>query len=444
MIKKTAPFLRESLISTAFSAVILILAIACHGGGYLHPESSEFLLNYTAERPLLNIIFDPQKNDWSLYQCRELSYFIDWIDAQIVFALLKIKCVWFISFSTIVFSLFTIFFQQYAGRQIFPRLPGAFFTFHAAALALLPALTGSIFFRSSKLMTTAGLTVLIFGSALRCLKKNVFFASLKVCTFAAAVTVLADRQGVFYVTLFTGVLAVMQFFHPRYALKKVLRICSIIITAAVAANIFAVPLIINALNNYMPDFSYQGNFPVRSIFFHGADFFIANLGNAFGGLANVQYAEKCGLVFFCLIIYLLFRFRHRHLPFWIFPGVSIGIVICCEIMTLRHPPLRDIVIFAGYFLPSMAIVTFFYFAALAGLPANLLKFSTLLPLLAICLRLYPYFHPEQFSGEIQNMSLFQSSSLQLKHILQNPAADHLQRKPLPYNMELLLKKLRKK
>ena len=443
MMKKMSPALRESLISTAFSAVILLLAIACHGGGYLHPESSEFLLNYTADRPLLNIIFDPQKNDWTLYQCRELSYFIDWIDAQIILALMKIKCVWFISFSTIIFSLFTIFFQQYAGRQIFPRLHGMFFTFHAAALALLPALTGNIFFRSSKMITTAGLTVLIFGTALRYLKRKNFFSSLKVCAVAAAVTVLADRQGVFYVTGFTGVIAVMQFFHPRYTLKKVLRICSIIIVAAAAANIFVVPWIIRCLNNYPPDFSYQGNFSVRNaLFFHGVDFFIANIGNAFCGLSNIPYAEKTGLAFLCAVSYLLFRSRHRHLPFWLFPGVSIGIVICCEIMTLRHPPLRDIVIFSGYFLPSMAIVSFFYFAALSTLPENVLKFSIIIPLLTICLRLYPYVYPEKLSGDIKNMSVFQNASVQLKDAIQNPQADRSQNTPLPYNMELLLRKIR--
>lgn len=442
MMKKMSPALRESLISTAFSAVILILAIACHGGGYLHPESSEFLLNYNADRPLLNIIFDPQKNDWTLYQCRELSYFIDWIDAQIIFALMKIKCVWFISFSTIIFSLFTIFFQQYAGRQLFPRLPGMFFTFHAAALALLPALTGNIFFRSSKAITTAGLTVLIFGTALRYLKRNNFFSSLKVCAVAAAVTVLADRQGVFYVTGFTGVIAVMQIFRPRYILKKVLRICSAVIVAAAAANLFIVPWIIRFLNNYTPDFSYQGDFSARnSLFFHGVDFFIANLGNAFCGLSNVQCAEKIGLSLLCAISYLLFRFRHRHLPFRVFPGVAAGIAICCEIMTLRHPPLRDIVIFSGCFLPSMAIVTFFYFAALAGLPGKLSGYGIIIPLLAICLRLYPYIYPEKLSGDIKNMSVFQNASVQLKHAVQNPQSAISRQKPLPYNMELLLKKL---
>jgi hypothetical protein len=74
--------LRDSLYSSCFAAVILLLAIACHAGGYLHWESSAFLLNYTADRPLLNIIFDPQKNDWGLYQCRELSYFFDYLDAK--------------------------------------------------------------------------------------------------------------------------------------------------------------------------------------------------------------------------------------------------------------------------------------------------------------------------------------------------------------------------
>ena len=87
--KPMTPALRESLLTVFFSAVVLLLAIACHGGGFLHWESSAFLLNYIADRPLPAIIFDPLKNDWGLYQCRELSYFFDYLDAQIIYMILK-------------------------------------------------------------------------------------------------------------------------------------------------------------------------------------------------------------------------------------------------------------------------------------------------------------------------------------------------------------------
>ena len=435
--------LRDSLYSSCFAAVILLLAIACHAGGYLHWESSAFLLNYTADRPLLNIIFDPQKNDWGLYQCRELSYFFDYLDAQIVFALLKAKLTWFISLSAIIFSLAALWFQQYAGRLLFPRLGSIFFTLHGTALALLPVLTGNLFFRSSKYLVFAGSTFLVFGTALKYARKKTVFADTFFCSVAALVTVFSDRQGIFFVTAFTGVLSVMQFFHYRKSLQKILCLLPGIIIFNVFANLYLVPQIVHAVNKYQPDFSYQKDFAINHhLLSKGLQFFAANTGNFFTGFSTLSATAVAG-IFLTAVIFLLLK-RHRHLPWWLFPGAVVSVVICCGIMVLRHPPLLDEdVIFSNYFLPSAAILTFFYFAALENLPERFRKWSFLLPILAVFMRIYPYLYPEMLFRDDKYQKVYQDATIKLKYALENPDCDY-RLLTMPYRMERLVEKLRNK
>ena len=432
--------LRDSLCSTFFAAVILLLGIACHAGGYLHWESSAFLLNYTADRSLLNIIFDPQKNDWGLYQCRELSYFFDYLDAQIVFALLKAKLTWFISPSAIVFSLAAIWFQQYAGRLLFPGLNGIFFTLHGAALALLPALTESLFFRSSKYLVFAGSTFLIFGAALKYARRKTVFADTFVCGLAALITVFADRQGIFFVTAFTGILAVMQFFRFSRSLRNLLPVLPPIIIFNVIANLYLVPQIICAVNRYQPDFSYQRDFEINDTLLSGGfEFFSANTGNFFTGLSTFSGAMTAGIILIAGIFLLLKQ--HRHLPCWLFPGAAASIVCCCGLMVLRHPPLLDEdIIFSNYFLPSAAVMSFFYFAALDNLPEKIKKWCFLLPLLVICLRLYPYLYPEMLFRDDKYQKVYQDATIKFNYAVKHPDCN-FKLLTLPYRMELLLERL---
>ena len=138
---------KEENITTFFAGIILLLAIIAHGGGFLHWESSAFILNYTADRPFWDMLFDPDRNDWGFYQCRELSYIFDYIDAHIVLFFLKNKLPWFVSPISIGLMIFCIWLQQYAGRRLCPNLPSCFFTLHAIAMALLPFFTENILSR---------------------------------------------------------------------------------------------------------------------------------------------------------------------------------------------------------------------------------------------------------------------------------------------------------
>ena len=441
--KPMTPALRESLLTVFFSAVVLLLAIACHGGGFLHWESSAFLLNYIADRPLPAIIFDPLKNDWGLYQCRELSYFFDYLDAQIIYMLLKSGVCWFVSCSAILFSLLGLWFQQYAGRLLFPRLPGIFFTLHGMALALLPAIAGSIFFRSSKFAVFAGLTFLIFGTALKCIRKKTVFSSNISCCLAAFITVFADRQGVYFVTAFTGILAVMQLFDHRRVFTRIIRLCGAAVVVGVIADLWIMPWIIQVINHYQVDFSYQGSFAVdSSLFFKGLRFFAANCGHTFAGQTTIVSATAAGMLF--LFVSALILLKKKNFPCWLFPGSVVTAVICCGIMVLRHPPLlHEDIIFSNYFLPSAAILTFFYFAALENLPERLRKFCWLVPLLILVFRLYPYLHPEMLCREDKYQKVYQDATVKLKQAVENPGENKIP--PLiPYRMEKLLEKLNHK
>ena len=54
--------------------VILFLITLYRDGGELHQESCFFFMNYLDDRPLIDIVMDPHRNDWGMYQARELSY----------------------------------------------------------------------------------------------------------------------------------------------------------------------------------------------------------------------------------------------------------------------------------------------------------------------------------------------------------------------------------
>ena len=71
------------------------LQIAFFGRGFFYQEATHFIEGYTDPgRGLAQKLLDPSWNDWGLYQGRELSYVVDWLDAQVFVALLKSGIVW--------------------------------------------------------------------------------------------------------------------------------------------------------------------------------------------------------------------------------------------------------------------------------------------------------------------------------------------------------------
>ena len=75
----------DSVAVFAVAAAVLCRRFLTGAGDCCHPESSAFLQNFTdPSRPLLQILYDPLRTDWNLYQARELASFFDWCDAQFI------------------------------------------------------------------------------------------------------------------------------------------------------------------------------------------------------------------------------------------------------------------------------------------------------------------------------------------------------------------------
>lgn len=70
---------------TAVGVVVLLALVAMwlvRAFPFVHMESATYLANPLDGRPALTQILDVQRNDFGLYQARELSYATDWIDAR--------------------------------------------------------------------------------------------------------------------------------------------------------------------------------------------------------------------------------------------------------------------------------------------------------------------------------------------------------------------------
>src|SRR5687768_12405495 len=80
---RAARFARGYLPPMVLALVATVVVIRFWNGGTLEHEALTFISNYTADQSLLKKVFDPHANDFGTYQARELSYFFDYLDANI-------------------------------------------------------------------------------------------------------------------------------------------------------------------------------------------------------------------------------------------------------------------------------------------------------------------------------------------------------------------------
>src|SRR3990167_9547214 len=169
--------------------------------GVLHPEALERIPNYLDERNLFQKVYDIDKNEYGLYQARELSHFFDYIDANFIKLSASVglphfySLIYFISIFIIIVSCLYIA-KSYFNHKNFltPSLIILIFLFSA-----IPFFSPYMF-RSAKILVALGI-VLTMLSTLRFLSQK----SQKIKTHMlviASVLALAfgDRQG-FYILL---------------------------------------------------------------------------------------------------------------------------------------------------------------------------------------------------------------------------------------------------
>ena len=101
--------MHRRLISAAAAAAAIAAAVTAPfwfwRGGVLELEVLQFIQQYLDGRTVLAKVFDPSKNDFGTYQARELSYFIDYLDARVFEALMRQGWIPFIPMSALLSSV---------------------------------------------------------------------------------------------------------------------------------------------------------------------------------------------------------------------------------------------------------------------------------------------------------------------------------------------------
>ncbi len=221
-----------------------------------------FLRNYWGDRTILQRVFDPRGYDY--YQGRELSYAVDFLDAQWIRLVLDRGWLFFIPPSALAASLGVVL----AWAVGLPRaLPGldrvtawCLLLVYLSNFAVLS--TMGLLYRSAKpLVPPLLLAVLLF--VLRELREpragpRAAFAWVYVPCLAMS---LLDRQGLFYTAGLTAVLAVVWVRTRRGAPLAVAGAASIATWALY--NYVVGPWIIHAANGYWPEFRFQRLRPSR-------------------------------------------------------------------------------------------------------------------------------------------------------------------------------------
>ena len=356
----------------------------------LHLESATFIYNYLASRPLSNIIFDPLRNDWGFYQARELSYFIDYLDANFIAVCAEYRVGHFYTLSFSLIILLIIVIGQYFGNLLFRNMSKLEIFAGTCLLISTPDfLLNTSFFRSAKPLCTLFICLICYLTLLLYYRGMVFSKQnnkLIIATIAIIelFMILSDRQGVFFVAALSVITAVFLMFSfrlpelspaNRYSLFKLASVSASVLVFAALYNGLICPWIIFALNGYFPSFSFQNLQPVNinsaldgiMAFFRYVGV-ILGIGGVWGGI----------IVIAAIFILLLLPLR-KHVGDWSMRSNQQQVYFLCAfilliammvamfvLMTARHSSLASLpeLVSGTYSMPTLALVVFFVMLAL--------------------------------------------------------------------------------
>jgi hypothetical protein len=233
------------------------------GGRVAFDETLSFVLRrYWSGRTIPQIVFDPR--GWDFYQARELSYALDFLDAQWVRLLLSRDVVFLLPPTSVLASLAVVLIGVWLAPRALPHLGRA-----ARWLLLLVFLSNFVFvstmgwlYRATKPLVAPLLLGLLLLVVAEHREPRLGSRGGFVAVFATALGMsLIDRQGLFYPLALAGCLAL--------AWVRTRRGLSLALGALAAAAVWAVynyalgPWIIHAVNGYWPEFRFQRLRPGR-------------------------------------------------------------------------------------------------------------------------------------------------------------------------------------
>ncbi|MBA2258192.1 MAG: hypothetical protein H0W18_04810, partial [Acidobacteria bacterium] len=343
------PFVRPAHAAVLLLAVVVALAVPMWywEGGLIEIESTQFVRQYLDDRSAPQKVFDPHGNDLGTYQARELSYFVDYLDARIFEVLMLADRPVFVPASALLASALTILVTFVAMRRFPPaaKLP--------AALVLLVFLTNYVhlvtmgmLYRSAKPMLVPLLIGTLFyvlailrGRRIPRAAKDGWRPTAALTVFVLfSVISLLDRQGFFYAvagTIVLGIHGVLVGGRRDVLAGGVAAVC-----AMTLYNLMLAPFLVETINGYSPSFEYQ-RLPWRNIFNdpliiqHAFELVVQSAAVLLGGPS----VRVFGLVCAAALLWMLFSRRK---------GIAAAIIAVIAVQTAlvalliaRHPPIYD-------------------------------------------------------------------------------------------------------
>ena len=336
----------------------LLFQLILQRGADSHVEANCFLILYNFTSNWFKTIFDPLRTDWNLYQARELSYFIDFLDARFIGWCIKHKMAHFYSLSAILSAIGVLVIQQWGFARGFPKIN----CWCTLALSLLwqwtPCNFIHHFFRCGKPVTSLLITMLLFS--FRVIWKNGKNEKTAQVLFFTAVVLLPffDRQGIFLLAAATVFFALLRSVASDGYQRSFLKIAAIAGAASIAVqtlfNVFITPATVNALNGYTPSFEYQ-KMPLSAVFdFNGTIYFLFdNIGFWFLGFDNGGVLIMCAVG---IIFWQLWRKKRWDIQL-LFAFCLAVLAAMANLMMFRHRLLIiDGVNHSAYFMPFAAVL----------------------------------------------------------------------------------------
>lgn len=218
--------IRQELLTAAFSLFVILCCAVIYGGKNADPEALAYVPDFLRNLPLVQRVYDINANDYGTFRARELSYFFNIIDANLLLTSYKFGLVRFCSFFHLI-VIFVIGMVHLRFTQIyFPRVNSLLRLMPVLLFATAPAaFAGCGFFRTSKVLVALGVTVLaweLYGISGKAAQQKISVPKLfGLSAFSVAVT-LCDEQGVFLILALFGVTALGLFFRRSIARIQIL------------------------------------------------------------------------------------------------------------------------------------------------------------------------------------------------------------------------------
>jgi hypothetical protein len=240
----------------AFATALAVAPVVFWDGGVVEEEALGFLRNFWGERGVLQRIFDPRGYDF--YQGRELSYAVDFLDAQWLRWVLGRGVLLVAAPSALAAALAMVGIGLWLVPRALPRLPRAagwlLLAVYLSNFAL--ASTTGILYRATKpLVAPLLLGLLLLLLAERRQPRYGPRTGFALAFAPALAMSLLDRQGLFYL-LALSVLLFVAWWRERRGLPFLL--AALAAAACWAAYNYALgPFLIEALNGYRPEMRFQ-------------------------------------------------------------------------------------------------------------------------------------------------------------------------------------------